>query len=171
MEDKNKELAAFDVGGVFTFQQIRNGKIIDEWEEKNLVVNEGLNHLLAAVLNGSTQVGTWYIGLFEGNYTPVSTDKAANIAANAVECTAYNETLRQRWSCNAPTGQSITNTSTKASFAINATKTIYGAFLISDSAKSGTTGTLFSASKFTAPRNVIIGDELLVTYTVSASST
>jgi hypothetical protein len=170
MEDKNKELASFDVGGVFTFQQIRDGKVIDEWEEKNLVVNEGLNHLLDATLHGATQEASWFIGIFEGNYTPVTTDNASNIAINATESTAYTETTRPAWTEAAAAGQSITNSANKATFTINATKTIYGAFLISDSTKSGTVGKLFAASKFSVSRSVVTDDQLLVTYTVSAAT-
>lgn len=170
MEDKNKELAAFDVGGVFTFQQIRDGKVIDEWEEKNLVVNEGLNHLLDVTLSGGSQNASWYIGLFEGNYTPVSTDTAANIATNATESTAYTETTRQGWTTAAVSSQQITNTASKATFTINANKTIYGAFLVSNNTKGGTSGMLFAASKFSVARSVVDEDQLLVTYTVLSAS-
>lgn len=158
------------VGGVFNIQQIRDGVLIDEWEEKNIVVNEGLNHMLNATLNGAAQVTTWFIGLFEGNYTPLATDTAANITVNSTESTAYDETVRQTYTEAVSTAQSITNSASKATFTINATKAIYGAFLVSASAKSGTTGTLFAASKFSAARSVVATDQLLVTYTVSATS-
>lgn len=170
MEDKNKELASLEVGGVFTFQQIRDGKVIDEWEEKNLVVNEGLNHLLDVTLSGGSQNASWYIGLFEGNYTPVSTDTAANIATNATESTAYTETTRQGWTTSAVSSQQITNTASKATFTINANKTIYGAFLVSNNTKGGTSGMLFAASKFSVARSVVDEDQLLVTYTVLSAS-
>jgi hypothetical protein len=62
-----------------------------------------------------------------------------------------------------------TNSASPASFTINATATVGGAFLVSNSTKSGTTGVLFSASDFTAPgdRSVASGDTLNVTYTFS----
>jgi hypothetical protein len=62
-----------------------------------------------------------------------------------------------------------TNSASPAQFNINGTATIAGAFLSSNSTKSGTTGTLFSASKFTSPgdRAVSSGDTLNVTYTFS----
>jgi len=158
------------VGGVFTIEHVRDGKVIDKWEEPNIVVNEGLDDLLDVHLHGSTQHTTWYIGIFEGNYTPVATDTAANIASNATESTAYTESVRQTWVEAAASGQSITNSANKATFTINATKTIYGAFLVSDSTKSGTSGVLFAATKFSASRSVVATDQLLVTYTVSAAS-
>jgi hypothetical protein len=63
----------------------------------------------------------------------------------------------------------ITNSASPAAFTINATATVGGAFLISDSTKSGTAGVLFSASDFAAPgdRTVASGDTLNVTYTFS----
>lgn len=159
------------VGGIFKFELVRDGKVIDTWESKNLVVNEGLDHMLDSTLHGSTQITSWYVGLFEGNYTPVAGDTAADIASNATESTAYDETTRVAWNEAAASSQSITNSANKATFTMNATKTIYGAFLVSDSTKSGTSGTLFAASRFSASRAVVDNDELLVTYTVLASST
>lgn len=158
-------------GGVFTFELVRGGKVIDTWQSKNLVVDQGLNSLLDVYLHGSTQLTSWYIGLFEGNYTPVATDTAANIKANSTECTAYNEAARVAWVEAAASGKSITNSANKATFTMNATKTIYGAFLVSDATLSpGTAGTLFAASRFSVSRSVVANDQLLVTYTVTAAS-
>jgi hypothetical protein len=100
------------VGGIYQGQIVRDGKIIEEFEDHNLVVNEGLNHMLDVLLHGSTQVATWYLGVFEGNYTPVATVTA----------------------------------------------------------KSATTGTLFSAAAFSSAKSVVSGDQLLLTYTFTASS-
>jgi len=161
---------SFDIGGKFTFELVRDGKVIDKWEEKNLVVNEGLNHLLNVYLGATAKVGTWFVGLFEGNYTPISSLTAATVAADAVESSAYAEATRPEWVDAAAVTQQITNSASKATFTINATKTIYGAFLVSDSTKGGTTGTLFAASRFSAARSVVADDQLLVTYTVQATS-
>lgn len=163
-------VADLRVGGVFKGQIVRDGSVIDEWEDHNLVVNEGLNHLLDVVFHGTTPVSTWYLGVFEGNYTPVATLTAATVTAASTECTAYDETTRQEYVEAAAAGQSITNAATKATFTFNATKTIYGAFLVSSSAKSATTGTLFSAARFGASKAVAALDQLLLTYTFSASS-
>lgn len=158
------------VGGQFDGQIIRNGKIIDEFSDKNLVVNEGLNSLLDIMFHASTQITTWYLGVFEGNYTPVATVTAATIASAATESTAYTSATRPEYVEAAAASQSITNSASRASFTFNATKTIYGAFLVSNSTKSGTTGTLFSAARFATSKAVESGDELLLTYTFSASS-
>ncbi len=158
------------VGGIFSVEHVRDGEIIDAWDTPNLVTNEGLNHILGVEFNGATQIGTWYVGLFEGNYTPVATVTAATITAAATESTAYDETTRVAYVEAAPASQSITNSASKATFTINATKTIYGAFLVSASAKSATSGTLFSAARFGTSKAVVAADQLLVTYTIAASS-
>ena len=157
------------IGGVFTTEVIRDGQSLGITEDHNIVVDEGLDHILSVIFNAGTQVTTWYVGIFEGNYTPLSTDTAANITANSTESTAYTEANRVTWTEAAPSSQQITNSASKATFTINATKTIYGAFLVSTNTKSGTTGTLMSASKFAASRAVVNLDELLITYTISAA--
>jgi len=158
------------VGGVYHGQIIRAGRVIEEFEDPNLVVNEGLNSLLNVMFNGTTQIGTWYLGVFEGNYTPVSTVTAATITSASTESTAYASATRPEYVEAAASSQSITNSASRASFVFNATKTIYGAFLVSSSVKSGTTGTLFSAARFATSKAVENGDELLLTYTFTASS-
>ncbi len=156
--------------GRYHGQIIRDGKVIDEWEDENLVVNEGLNSLLSVYFNGGTQITTWYCGVFEGNYTPVATVTAATIASASTECTAYASATRPEWVEAAPSSQSITNSASRASFVFNASKTIYGAFLVSTSTKSGTSGTLFSAARFSTSKAVVNTDELLLTYTFTAAS-
>lgn len=162
--------SALRVGGVFHCEHVRKGEVIDSWEQPNLVVNEGLNSLLSIMFNGGTQITTWYLGLFEGNYTPVAGVTAATITAASTECTAYDEATRVAYVEAAPASQSITNSASKATFTFNATKTIYGAFLVSNSTKSGTTGTLFSAARFSTSKAVVDDDQLLLTYTFSAAS-
>lgn len=163
-------VAALAVGGVFHVEHVREGRVIDEFECPNLVVDEGLNHMLDVLFAGATQVNPWHLGLFEGNYTPVAGVTAATITSASTECIAYNEATRQIFVEAAASAKVTTNSASKATFTFNATKTIYGAFLVSNSAKSGTTGTLFSAARFAASKAVVATDQLLLTYTFTASS-
>jgi hypothetical protein len=167
--------------GVYKGQIIKGGKfvkgvwerghdIVDEFEFGNLVTNEGLNHMLDVTFHGASQVTTWYLGVFEGNYTPLATDTGANITANATESTAYASSTRPEFVEAAAASQVTTNSASRASFVFNATKTIYGAFLHSNSAKSSTTGTCFSAARFGASKAVVNLDELLLTYQFTGSS-
>lgn len=158
------------VGGRFYIEHVRAGEVIDREDVTNLVVNEGLNHILDTVFHSGTQVTTWYLGLFEGNYTPVANVTAATIASAATESTAYDEATRPEYNEAAASNQSITNSANKATFTMNATKTIYGAFLVSNSTRGSTSGILFSAARFNSAKQVVDDDQLLLTYTFTASS-
>lgn len=160
------------VGGKFQIQHLRNGEVIDEFESENIVVNQGLNYVLNTALDALASQASWYIGIFSGNYVPVATDTAASIATNATESRAYTSTTRPIWTppAGGSTAQEIDNSASKAAFSMNATATIYGAFLVSSNVISGTAGVLFAASQFSAPRSVVTNDQLLITYAVSAVS-
>lgn len=158
------------VGGRFHVDHMRGGKKIDEIEFPNLVVNEGLNHILNTVLHGGAQTATWYIGLFKGNYTPIATVTAATITAASTECTEYDESTRVAYDEAAASGQSISNTASKATFTMNASVSVYGAFLASASAKSATSGVLLAAGRFGSVKTVDDDDQLLLTYTFNAAS-
>lgn len=117
--------------------------MIDEWDDHNLVVDQGLNHLLGAVLGGGSQIATWHVGIFEGDRIPVTTDVASDFAVNAVESIAYDESFRPVWDSGAVEDQQITNRASRATFTINA-----AGVLISEETKGGADGVLFAASRF-----------------------
>jgi hypothetical protein len=148
----------------------RKGVIIDEWDYDNLVVNQGLNYELGVALGGIGQITQWYLGIFQGNYTPVASDTAANWAANATECSSYMSATRPAFSPAAASGQQISNSATPATFTFTAGVTVYCTALVSSNTIAGTGGTLFSEALFGAAKTVVDGDQLLVTYTLSASS-
>ena len=136
-----------------------------------MIVNQGLNHLLDVGLHGTTPVSPWYVGIYEGNYTPLATDTAATFPASATECTAYTEATRQEYVEAVAAAQVTTNAASRATFTFNATKTIYGAFLTSVSTKSATTGTLLAADKAATAKAVTSGDQLLITYAITLTAT
>jgi hypothetical protein len=162
------------VGGVFTVQCIgADGQL--KWEEnlKNLVVNVGLKDMNDKYFTGSGYTATWFIGLYgaAASNDPAAGDTAAS-HAGWTEVVPYSDATRPAATFAAATTADpsvITNSASPAVFNINATSTVGGAFLISNSTKSGTTGILFSASDFAAPgdRVVASGDTINVTYTFS----
>ena len=156
--------------GLYVGQIIRAGKVIDEFDFDNLVTDEGLTSMLGVNFHADAQITSWYLGVFEGNYTPVSSDGAATIASNATESSAYTSSTRPAFTPAAAAAKAITNTASRATFTFNASKTIYGAFLISSSVIGGTTGVLFSAARFSAAKVVQNTDQLLLTYTFNAAS-
>jgi hypothetical protein len=157
-------------GGRFIGKIVREGEVIDEFDVPNLVVNEGLNHILGVELGGVTQITSWFLGLFQGNYTPQASDTAANIASNSTECSSYTSPTRLAWAPAAAASQRITNGATPATFTFNGAVTVYGGFLISNNTIAGTGGILLAETLFTAPKSVVDDDQLLLTYAIGAAS-
>lgn len=161
-------------GGVFRMQCFdAAGNLKWEAEEHNLVVNVGLKDMNDKYFTGSSYTAAWYIGLYgaAGSNTPAAGDTMAS-HAGWTEVTDYSQATRPAATFAAATTADpsvITNAGSAATFSINATVTVGGAFLTSDNTKSGTSGILFSASAFASPgdRNVVSGDTLTVTYTFS----
>jgi hypothetical protein len=142
-------------------------------ESQNLVVNVGLQYMAGTALVGTTQIPTWYIGLYGAgaSNTPAAGDTMAS-HAGWTEVTPYSNANRPTANFAAATNANpsvVTNSANVAAFSINATQVVGGAFLVSDNTKSGSTGTLFSAADFQSPgdRSVVSGDTLNVTYTFS----
>ena len=86
------------------------------------------------------------------------------------ENTTYSESVRQTLTLGTPAAGSVNNSSSKATFSINGTTTIFGAFLVTNSTKGGTSGTLYGVVDFGSPRAVISGDTLEITVTLTAAS-
>lgn len=141
----------------------------------NLVVNEGLNHFLNAALpptGGYAATTAWYIAPFSGNYTPTATLTAATFASTATEFTDYTASTRLPLVISsAATTQTTGNTGNDAvlTFGAAGPYNVYGAAVISSSAKSATTGRLLAAVRFSSPRlNMAAGDRLGLEYVITA---
>lgn len=150
------------------------GNLKWQLEEENLVVNVGLQYMAGVALTSTAQITTWYLGLITG---PGVTTAAADTMSSKgwTEFTGYSNSTRVTATFAAATNANpsvVTNSSSSAAFNINTSGTVGGAFLTSDSAKGGTTGTLFSEKAFSSPgdRSVVNGDILTVTYTFSLSA-
>jgi len=151
----------------------KDGNLKWSAEEKNLVVNVGLQYMCGTALTSVAQITTWYIGLYGAgaSNTPAAGDTMSS-HIGWTEVTPYSNATRP--ACTFATATTAnpsvaTNSASPASYTINATATVGGAFLVSDSTKGGSTGTLFSAADFSSPgdRSVVSGDTLTVTYTLS----
>jgi hypothetical protein len=142
----------------------------DKWQEKNIVVNEGLNHILDVLFTGAgeTQIDPWYCGLLAASPTPLATWTSTEIATN--DFVDYDETNLQAY-VDVRAGQSVSNTASKAAFSINQdTSSIGGAFLIASNAKASPSGIVLCAVAFTGGNKAADdGDTLNVTYTFTAA--
>ena len=164
-----------DRGGM---NALMNGAFIDTLNGEdpqlspNLVVDQGLIHVLNTVFAGAAQVTQWYIGLFSGNVTPQPNWTAANVVANATELTGYAPSTRPGFTVAPVSAPSLGNTGSEANFAFDASGpyTARGAFLISVSNKGSTTGVLMAATRFAADRAGLNSpDELGVRYVLTAA--
>jgi hypothetical protein len=151
----------------------KDGNLKWEAQSKNLVVNVGLQYMAGSALTSVTQITTWYLGLYGAgaSNTPAAGDTMSS-HAGWTEVVAYSNATRVAATFATATTANpsvVTNSASPATFNINGTTTVGGAFLTSGSAKSGTTGTLFSAADFGSPgdRSVVSSDTLSVTYTFS----
>ena len=154
----------------------KDGNLKWEAQSKNLVVNAGLAYMAGSALTSVTAITSWYIGLYGAgaSNTPAAGDTMSS-HAGWTEVVAYSNGTRVAATFVTATTANpsvVTNTASPAVFNINGTTTVGGAFLTSGSAKSGTTGTLFSAADFGSPgdRSVVNSDTLSVTYTFSLAA-
>ena len=141
-----------------------------KWREagKNLVVDVGAQYLLDTAFNDGTAVAStsWYMGLKDTS-AAAATDTLASHSGWS-ELTPYSGN-RPSWgqgdSSGTGTGNRQVTNGTNVSYTITSSATVGGIFVCS--AASGTTGTLFNATSFSASRAVASGDTLLCTYTLS----
>jgi hypothetical protein len=145
-----------------------NGNLKWVEETPNTVVNAGLDDLLDKYLKGSTYTAAFYVWL-KGTGSIAAGDTMASHAGWS-EITAYSEGVRQTLTLGTVSSQSVDNSASKAAFSINGTATVAGAFVVTDSTKGGTSGTLYGVADFSASRNVESGDTLNVTCTLTAAS-
>lgn len=140
-----------------------------KWDEefKNLVVTAGRDHYLDATLKTGNGSPTWYVGL-KNTTAAVAGDTMAS--KGFTELTPYSNATRPAYTPGTIASGSVDNSVSKATFTINATSTIFGAFMCNNSTKGGTTGILLGAGNFAASRAVLDGDTLNVTVTCSITS-
>jgi hypothetical protein len=149
----------------------RDGSI--RWRDiiKNIVTNEGLDYLLDAGLSGGSQQANWYVGLLAASPTPAAGWTKTEVGA--ADFVAYTEATLPAWTDAGVSGQSCTNSASKASFAINAdAQSIGGAFLASANTKAveGGAAIIYSAGAFTGGNKAAdSGDTLEVTATFTAA--
>lgn len=138
------------------------------WEDtiENLVTTVGKNNMLDNQLSGSAYTAAWYLGLISNaSYTtgPAVGDTMAS-HAGWTESSNYSQSTRVAAAFNSASAGSK-SLSSGAVFTANATDTIKGCFLVNNSTKGGTTGTLYSAGLFTGgDQPVVSGNTLTVSY-------
>lgn len=163
-----KDSAQF--GLTYLVEVIRDGVVVDREEVHNLVPTQGLNHILNVEFKALTQVTAWYLAIFEGNYVPTAADTAASLPAASTESTAYGEATRVLFVGGTVAGGVLDNSASRAEFTMNATKTIYGAYMSSAPAKGATTGVVISSVRFSSAKNLVATDILRITAGMTLTS-
>ena len=150
---------------------VRDGVEIWKEEIKNLVTQEGLDHLLNTYFNGSAYDGVHYLALKTGSPI-IDTTTLVNFVAS-FETTAYDG-LRKIINLGAPVAgteplsRSVSNTGDPCIFTMNGSVTVTGIGVCT--VDSGDAGTLFSGADFSAPRPLVSGDMLSITCTFTQKS-
>ena len=163
-------------GGAFTVTCMdKDGN--EKWVDiaPNLVVNTGLQDMNTKFFTGSAYTAAWYVGLVNGTSASTTFSGGDTLATHAgwTENTSYggNRKAATFGAATLADPSNINNSTSTASFTMNATATIAGAFLTN--VATGTSGLLFSESDFQSPgdRVVVSGDVLLVTYSFNLDAT
>ena len=158
---------------LWQWEHWRDDKLIDKWEEGNICTDQGLNYMLDAAFSAGTSFATWYVALFNDNYTPAA--GATYATPGYTESANYDEASRPQWQEAGPSAKIITNSANKASFTMSTGETIYGAALVSYATKSNTAhagAKLFNVSQFTTGSKAVENDDVLkvtITLTIADS--
>jgi len=130
-----------------------DGQVIMQEEVHNLMPAEMITYMLNATLRSGAQYGTYYLSLFENNYTPLATDTMTTFIAACGENTSYTTsgTNRLTLTLPAPVAGSITTSASPNSFDFTGAATIRGAFISTGQTRGSTTGLLVSAALFPSP--------------------
>ena len=154
------------------FDRINGG----EWmRTPNLVVNEGIAHILNVALGAKAKASGYYLALFSGSTAPAANWTAANFASVAGEIVSlsegYTNATRPQWNPTDTNGNSIENLATVASVTIATTSqlNVTGAALLTNATRGGSTGTLISATKYAAARTFQNNDVYELSYRLSLS--
>ena len=126
--------------------------------------------MLTQNFKGSAYTAAFYVGVTGATPTFAAGDTMAS-HAGWTESSAYSQATRPALTLGTAASGSIDNSASKAQFSINGTATIGGAFLVTNSTKGGTTGTLYGGGAFTeGNRSVVSGDTINVQATLTAAS-
>ena len=155
--------------GKWSIEHVRAGKVIGDIHFKNLVLNAGKTSILDTMFNAVSQVAanSWFAGLINAaGFTGIVAADTIASHAGWTELQTYAPSTRPVWGQGAAAAQSITNAGPIV-FTANASATVQGLFIVSQSTKGGTTGLMWSAGLFTTPLPVVNLDELRCTYNLA----
>lgn len=164
----SKSGEGFSLMGKYTYELIKANGAKEIWKSKNVITTEGLNFILDLLfISATNQLDPWRVGIFTGFSGNAVDLIATDIGGALVEFTNYTGSRKDY--VDARTLQTVSNTLTKAQFAILGSGTIQGSFL--NDATTGVGTILLSVDDFTSGSRIVgNGDTLNVTYEVTAGN-
>lgn len=152
------------------FECVRGGIVLWERDYFNLVTTAGLNKILDATFSTGLASPTWYVGLVAASPTFAAADTMGS-HGGWTEITAYAATTRPAFTPGAIAAGSTSNTASKASFVMNASTVVSGAFMTDSDTKGGTTGTLYAEGAFGGGNETLAAADVLnITVTLTVTS-
>jgi hypothetical protein len=164
--------------GRYLFEIVRDGEVIDSWEQANTIVEQGLTYKTAAALLDGTKIAAWYVIPISGTPTIIAGNTYAT-HAGWTEVEAYDESTRRAWTGVAGSPGAATNAASRAEFTISSGGATIGGVALVGGGSAATTkgdtaggGTLFSAAAFTGGnRTLSEADVLRVTWAYAFTNT
>lgn len=148
-----------------------DGTVVDSEAQHNLIPAAGLDFLIRSPFGDVSQISTFYLGLYRGNYIPSPNTTASDIPSNMNEFVDYSETNRPEWQRQLEGVATMDNLTNKAEFTVTQDRTIHGAFLVSNATKGGNSGLLLSCVRFASPKQVTAGQTVKLAGGVTYTST
>lgn len=136
-----------------------DGALVWVEEFDNLVTTAGLTDTLDKYFKGSNYTAAWYVGLKGEGSANVADTMSSH--GGWSEITDYDESVRETLTLGTPSSGAVDNASNRAEFTMNDSVTVDGAFIVSNSTKGGTSGTLYSVGSFTGGSRAVQDDDTL----------
>lgn len=152
--------------GRYSFELIRDGQVIDAWQDDNLLTTEGRNYILDTLLSGSSYTASWFLSLYTAGSAAAGNTYAAPVVTEVTSSVLATRPA-VTWA-SAASGSKASNT-IACNFIGSATVTgcmmLKGVNTIADTATAG--GKMLSQAALSASRSVLSGDTLNITYTLT----
>jgi hypothetical protein len=178
--------SSFQPRGFFEVEHWRHGLLMATYRFKNGITNEGKDHIFNVHFDVVAKVTIWYMLLVDNaNFTALNAadtyddiDQAGNgwdeFKTYTDNANASDPNTRPVWNPDPASGQSISN-GTQTIFDITGTATVKGLGIVGGGASSNTKGNhaadgfLWATALFDQGDTAVVnGDQLKITYTVSA---
>ena len=116
------------------------GNLYEVTDEHNLITSEALIQF-AKLIGEQATLGSWYVGVGSGTYSPVATTTGSTFASEVGEFQGYSQTTRPQFSKGTVTTiAEITNQGEHATFSITEDVTIKTVGILTSNVKGGTGG-------------------------------